>query len=319
MKLGLCLPQLGAGVTAASVKAFAARADELGYDSLWAQEHLFYPLDNPEGYAGVPGRDWPDPYRSRLAPMELLSFVAGMTRNIRVGTSILVTGYHRPIDLAKRAATLDLLSGGRFVLGLGLGWSHAEHRMMETSMERRGPRATEMLRALRACWGDDPVTFEGEFFRIPRSKTTPKPVQTGLDGKPGVPIAAGFWAESAFPRIAELCDYWQPVAHDLGKVMSDSAKINAIARERFGRGPIPLMLRVFASPKLKGVGDLGGSPMHPNWVGTADDMMPLLREVKATGAAELIIDTSFFPQNPGEEGWMMQPDFFQPLLEEAKA
>ena len=317
MKLGLCLPQLGRGVTSKAVQGFAARADALGYDGLWAQEHLYYPLDNPEGYAGIPGRAWPEPYRELVSPMELLSFVAGMTKQIRVGSSILVTGYHRPVQLAKQAASLDLLSGGRFLLGVGLGWSRSEHALMNAPFEKRGPRATEMLRVLRACWGENPVSFEGEFNSVPPSETSPKPVQTSLDGRPGVPIVAGFWAESAFPRIAELCDYWQPVARDLDKVLSDSAKINAIAKERFGRGPVPLMLRVFASPKLKGVREITASSMQPDWAGGVDDMMPLLRQAKATGAAELIIDTSFFSDNPGEEGWLMQPDFFLPLLEEA--
>jgi alkanesulfonate monooxygenase SsuD/methylene tetrahydromethanopterin reductase-like flavin-dependent oxidoreductase (luciferase family) len=251
--------------------------------------------------------------------MEQLAYVAGLTKQIRIGTSILVTGYHRPVPLAKQAATLDVLTDGRFLLGVGLGWSRSEHALLDAPFERRGPRTTEMLKVIRACWGDNPVAFDGEFYSVPKSETSPKPVSRGIDGKPGVPIVAGFWAESAFPRIAGYCDYWQPVARDLDKVMAESAQINAIAKERFGRGPIPVMLRVFASPKLSGVREIAASPMQPNWVGGIDEMMPKLRAAKATGAYELIIDTSFFPENPGADGWLEQLEFFRPLLDEAHA
>ena len=157
MKIGLCLPQLGPHTSATVVRDFATQSETLGFDSLWVQEHLFYPQP-ALGYAGSEDIPWPQPYAQLLAPLELLSFVAGVTHTIGLGTSILVTAYHRPLMLAKQAATLDVLSGGRLQLGLGLGWSEQEYALMDTPFTARGPRSRDFIRALQACLGPDPVS-----------------------------------------------------------------------------------------------------------------------------------------------------------------
>ena len=128
MKIGFNMPQLTAFASRRAVHEFAVRADQLGYDSLWAQDHLLYPKHPTQSHPihqVVLGPDklvpWPEAYESLLAPLESLAYVAGITRHIRVGTSVLVFGYHRPVALAKQIATIDLLSDGRFDLGIGLG------------------------------------------------------------------------------------------------------------------------------------------------------------------------------------------------------
>src|SRR6266403_4827223 len=103
MKLGLCLPQLSAYATPKSIRTFAERADQLGYDSLWAQEHLFFPnkpLDNQPGSGDA--AFWPEYYRYVLAPFEILTFTAAITRQIRIGTSMAISAFHRPVSLAKQ-------------------------------------------------------------------------------------------------------------------------------------------------------------------------------------------------------------------------
>src|SRR4051812_45785345 len=129
--VGLCLPQLGGHVTRDALRGFVESAEELGYGGLWVQEHMFYPHEPTPGYGGVPGRALPEAYRSVLSALETLSTAAAWTSHIEVGTSVLVAGYHRPVQLAQQLATLDLLSGGRLTVGLATGWSDDEHRQAD--------------------------------------------------------------------------------------------------------------------------------------------------------------------------------------------
>ena len=110
-----------------------------------------------------------------LQPLELLAVVAGWTSDIILGTSILVAGYHRPVDLAQRITTLDVLSGGRTVFGFSVGWSDEEHAQYDVDPRTRGRRAGELIDAMKACWGPDPVSYDGEFFTIPVADVDPKP------------------------------------------------------------------------------------------------------------------------------------------------
>ena len=113
MQIGLCLPQLGGHVNRDGLRAFCEQAEELGYGSLWVQEHIFYPLHPVSGYSARPGLKVPDAYRSTLAALETLTAAAAWTTRPVVGTSILVAGLHRPVALAQQLSTIDTLSGGR--------------------------------------------------------------------------------------------------------------------------------------------------------------------------------------------------------------
>jgi probable F420-dependent oxidoreductase len=311
MKIGLCLPQLGPHASLDAVRGFAESAELLGFDSLWVQEHLFYPQP-AVGYAGAPGVPWPEAYAQLLSPLELLSFVAGITGRIRLGTSILVTAYHRPLALAKQASTLDVLSGGRLLLGLGLGWCEQEYQLMDTPFAARGPRSRDFIQALKNCLGPDPVEYKGAFFDIPACRTSPKPVNGSL------PLISGFWSEAGMRRTAEHCDAWMPAGMNISVAAAGMKAINGMARDDFGRGPLDLVYRVFSSPALAGVAEVAATPLSPNWLGSVDSMRGKVEEAVAAGVSELIIDTSFFTENPGVNGWIAQPEFFAPLLEVAR-
>jgi alkanesulfonate monooxygenase SsuD/methylene tetrahydromethanopterin reductase-like flavin-dependent oxidoreductase (luciferase family) len=177
MRVGLALPQLGPHVDARAVRGFAERAETLGFGHLFVQQHLFYPHHVVSGYSARPGLAVPEAYRSVVQPLELLAAVAAWTSQVVVGTSILVAGYHRPLDLAQRISTLDLLSGGRTVFGFSVGWSDEEHAQYDVDPRTRGRRVDELIDALKACWGPDPVSYSGQFFDIPVSDVRPKPVQ----------------------------------------------------------------------------------------------------------------------------------------------
>ena len=260
---------------------------------------------------------WPEAYESLLAPLESLAYVAGITQHIRVGTSVLVFGYHRPVALAKQIATIDLLSGGRFDLGIGLGWSREEYAQMETPFEKLGARCSDFIRALRAAWKTNPTQHDGPFYTIPRGSTSPKPTQRDTHGNPAVPILGGFLSDAGLSRVAELCDAWHPAGHTVELAITRMQQINQMAKEEFGRGPLQLVHRVFAAPALPSVEKIGDQLMQPNWIGTPDEMLPQLKECKEAGIDEVVIDTSFFQEMTSEDDWIAQPDFFKPLLDEA--
>jgi probable F420-dependent oxidoreductase len=309
MRLGLCLPQLGPGIDRDVVRRFAADADRLGFDSLWVQEHLMYPLAPTSGYAGIPGRAWPEPYQEVLAPLEELAFVAAVTERCTIGTSILVAGYHRPIPLAKQVATLDVLAGGRVALGLGVGWSPDEYAQVQVPIERRGRWADELTQALLACWGPDPVSWSGSLFDIPPCRTSPKPVH----GR--VPLVSGFWSEAGMRRTARWFDVWQPAGLPAAAAVERLAAINQLAADEYGRGPLALSLRVFLAPHLPGLAEAPGTGgMRPTWSGGIEELAEELRTAKAAGCDEVVLDASFATGLPPRTGWMEQPEFLAPLL-----
>ncbi len=223
MKIGFGAPVAGAWATPESLGYFATRADELGYDSLWAFHRLLVPAD-PEAMAPV--------YRSVLDPLSALTFAAARTSRIRLGVAIVNLPFVTPVYLAKQAATLDILSEGRFDLGLGVGWQHEEFVASGVTEERRGPRAEEYLKVLHTLWTDEVSSFEGEFYRVEPSRFAPKPVQ-----KPGPPVLLGGVAESALKRAGRAADGWiSRSATDLSKIGEQIATVRRAAADA-GKDP----------------------------------------------------------------------------------
>ena len=142
MQVGLSLPQLGGQVTRGVLQGFCERAEELGFRGFWVQQHLFYPRHPISGYVARPGLAIPERYRSIMAPLETLTAAAAWTSEATLGTSVLVAGYHRPVDLAQRLSTLDILSEGRLVVGFSVGWSDDEHAQMDVDPRTRARAAT---------------------------------------------------------------------------------------------------------------------------------------------------------------------------------
>src|SRR5580658_8918119 len=166
MKIGFGAPVAGAWATPEYLTSFAGRAEDAGYASLWSFQRLLV----PEGSGMEPV------YHSVLDPMVALGYVAARTSRIRLGVAIINLPYLSPAYLAKQAATLDVLSGGRLDLGLGIGWMPEEFTAASASMARRGARTAEYLEVLRRLWADGVSEFSGEFYTIPPARTAPKPV-----------------------------------------------------------------------------------------------------------------------------------------------
>jgi len=197
MKVGIRLPQTGKNAKLENIMSLAKEADEKGFNSLWVLERLLWSI-SPQ-----PGENFPSDWQEVLEPLELLTFVAAITDRIQLGTSVIDIFFHNPVILAKRFATLDLLSGGRAIAGLGIGWSKDEFLASNIPMEKLGKRADEYIRLLKSIWSDEIIEFYGEFYNVPPSKIGPKPIQ-----KPSLPIYFGGSNPNTFSRMAKYANGW---------------------------------------------------------------------------------------------------------------
>jgi probable F420-dependent oxidoreductase len=315
MKIGICVPALGPHVNRAAVRDFAIGAEKAGFDSLWVQEHFMWRQVPKTGYAGAPGVPMPTPYQSLLQPLEMLAFCAAVTDRVQLGTSILVTAYHRPLMLARRLATLDVLSEGRILAGLGLGWMAEEYEHMDTPFERRGGRMTDFVKALKAGFLPDPVSYQGPFFSYPESHSSPKPVQRDELGNPCVPILTGGGNPKSLARCARYAHGWNPAGMPASMCGEIRANLNEMAKG-FGRSiNFPIYLRVFNNPTMPGIPEWdGGFFGRMSWSGGIDAQAKQVEDCKAAGIDHVIIETNFWEPNPSPEFWFKQLDWFTPLV-----
>jgi probable F420-dependent oxidoreductase len=187
---GVILPNYGKDASPDAIRRSAEAAEELGFDSVWATEHI------------IVGREGVDPYGRVYDPLVTLGWIAGWTERIRLGTSIVLVPLHNPMLLAKQVATLQELSGGRFTLGVGMGWHKDEFDFMGVEFKNRGRRADEAIRLMRALWSGE-RDFEGEHWSFHDATAEPHP-------SPQPEIWVGGSSEPAIRRALELGDAWHP-------------------------------------------------------------------------------------------------------------
>lgn len=196
MKIGLVLPQAGQQATRENVIQMAKNAESEGFDSLWVFERLLWPINPQTPYVATPDGSLPIEYQIMLDPLETLTYVAANTNKIALGTSVIDMLFHNPVILARRLATLDILSEGRSIAGFGIGWSKDEYQASNIPFQNRGKRADEFVQVLKRIWTDDVVEFKGKYYSIPASKIGPKPIQ-----KPHPPVYLGGFSPNTFSRI----------------------------------------------------------------------------------------------------------------------
>jgi probable F420-dependent oxidoreductase len=222
MKIGFGAPVSGAWATPENLASFAARAEQAGYDSLWSFQRLLVPE----------GSDMDPVYRSVFDPMAALTYAGAATSRIRLGVAVINLPFVSPAYLAKQAATVDILSGGRFDLGLGIGWMPEEFAATGASMGRRGARTAEYVAVLRNLWADGRSEFSGEFYEIPPASVAPKPAQPG-----GPPILLGGLARPALERAGRIADGWVTSSRtDLSRIAEGAAIVRGAATQA-GRDP----------------------------------------------------------------------------------
>jgi probable F420-dependent oxidoreductase len=196
LKIGITLPQAGQQATRENVIQIANLAEKEGFDSLWVFERLLWPTNPNTPYPATPDGSLPIEYQIMLDPLETLTYVAANTNKIALGTSVIDMLFHNPLVLARRFATLDVLSEGRAIAGFGIGWSKDEYQASNIPFKDRGKRADEFIQVLKRIWTDDVIEFKGKFYNIPASKIGPKPIQ-----KPYPPIYMGGFSPNTYSRI----------------------------------------------------------------------------------------------------------------------
>jgi probable F420-dependent oxidoreductase len=194
MQFGIHLPQYGRSAGAEGIGRAARQAEDLGFADVWVSDHLAVPT-------GVP---YPAPFL--FEPLVTLTWAATHTSTIRLGTGVLVLPYRQPLHLAKELASLDVLADGRVLLGIGAGWLEAEFDALGVPFDERGPRTDDALSALRACWEQRPVDYEGRFYQLRDLQFLPQPGR--------IPVWSGGTSERALRRATTVCDGWQGAYQD---------------------------------------------------------------------------------------------------------
>ena len=208
------------GDSAASPWLFAREAERLGFESIWAGEHVVSPAASEDGHSyhaeGVPRMP---------SSIVRLAGIAAATQRIGIGTAVLILPQHNPFMLAKQLATLDADSGGRLMVGIGIGWNRAEMSIVGGDFDRRVGQTLEALEVLKLLWSGQEVSFDGQFYRFPLLVSAPAPVQS-----PHPPIYLGMNGKDALARVVRYADGWLPSVYKPGEVHGGG--VDRIARGR---------------------------------------------------------------------------------------
>ncbi len=271
MKLGVVLPiwQL----TAAEAESLAVETETAGLDGVFVPDHILAKPATTQHY----GAHWPDPFA-------LLAYLAGRTRRIQLGASVIVLPYRNALVTAKAAATVDQVSGGRFIFGVGVGWDEAEFKDLGLPFRERGRVSDDYIRAIKAAWASDVPDYAGRYLTFGGATFSPRPAQ-----RPHPPIwvggAPGALSDAPLRRCAELGDAWHP----LGLALDDLDKGLGMIRQmasRAGRRTVPgiaprNLLDLTAAPRGAGRAAFQGSP---------DEVTADIQRVKALGAEWMTFD-----------------------------
>lgn len=222
------------------VDKLAIAAEERGFDSIWVPEHTHIPASRTTPYPG--GGDLPKEYSHTLDPFVALGMAAAVTTRLKLGTGICLLIEHQVLTLAKTVATLDHLSNGRVLLGLGAGWNREEMENHGTRYDTRFKKLEEQMRALREVWTNDEASFAGDYENFDRVWSWPKPVQT-----PHPPLILGGETDHTLRRIVRVGDGWLPRAMNPERIIEGMARLKTFAEEA-GRDPATISVSVFAPP-----------------------------------------------------------------------
>ncbi|HZN16307.1 MAG TPA: LLM class F420-dependent oxidoreductase [Acidimicrobiales bacterium] len=225
------------------VVELAQALEERGFESLFVPEHTHIPTSRTTPYPG--GGELPDEYRRTHDPFVMLGAAAAVTTNLKLGTGICLVAQHDTIALAKAVASVDAMSNGRFVFGIGYGWNVDEMQDHGVEPKQRRELVREQMLAMQSLWRDEEASFDGKYVKLPSSWAWPKPVQ-----QPRPPVfIGGAPGPTLFRHIAEYADGWMPIG---GAGVRDSLPALHGALEEAGRDPSTLDLLIFFSIPDKG-------------------------------------------------------------------
>jgi probable F420-dependent oxidoreductase len=295
---------MGAVASPETLVRSAQAAEALDYDSVWVAERLLYPVQPRTRYPGTPDGSLPDFYKDVFEPIETLTFVAAHTTKIRLGTSVLNMPFHNPALLARRLATLDVLSGGRLNVGLGQGWSQDEYLAAGAPRSGLAGRADEFVAVLRAMWGPDPVEHQGPHFQVAPSIIRPKPVQQPI------PIYLAAYAPSALARVALVADGWLPTGIPISAVGPMMAQARDMATAA-GRDGAALKLIVLGHVTLTSA-PLGEG--RADFTGSIDEIRRDVDAAREIGTDLLILNPGATPGTETEAEFTRVQELLRPLV-----
>ncbi len=292
MRFGFALPGRGPLARPDVLVKLAEKADALRYSSIFVTDHVVVPTTYESTYpyspTGKVAGDWSQGY---LEPLALMSFLAGATSRVRLGTSVLVIPYRNPVVTAKMLATLDVMSGGRVILGAGVGWLREEFEALASPpFEQRGRVTEEYLKLMRECWTREPVEWSGAYYRMGQVSAMPKPVQKG-----GIPIWLGGHTDVALRRTGELADGWHPIGFRPPANLHPDEYAEKVAvihgwAKKAGRDPHSITLSFRAPLELLSPRAKPAAGERAMFRGTAAQVIGDIKTYQALGVTDFIFD-----------------------------
>ncbi len=274
MHFGVGLPHFRRLASTEAIVTVAQQAEALGFDSVWVSDHIVVPRSAIPRFGEV-----------FFEPFTTLAYVAGKTQRIRLGTSVIILPYRHPLFMGKALATLDVLSGGRLIVGAAVGWLAEEFEALGIPFTERGARSDEALKVMRALWTEAEPKFEGKFFRFASIKAEPKPLQ-----KPHPPIWIGGSSPAAFRRAAEFADAWHPSHRSVEEIAAGATRFKALAK---ARGRDPNSLEIVARAPLRVITNGAVPEPRPLLVGRPEQIVQDIGMYRAAGVTGFMFDTYY--------------------------
>ncbi len=271
MRYGVAIPHANAFAAPAAIRTMARVVEDLGFDSLWVSDHIIV----PEGSGYIP--------ENMDEPLATLAFLAAETSHVTLGLSVLIVPYRDPVFTAKFLSTVDNLSDGRLVVGVGAGWLEQEFEALGVPFAERGARTDEYLRVYRNLWETETSTFAGQFKQYKNMRMFPKasPTRRGT-----IPIWVGGNGKASIRRAAEFGDGWHPI--NLGpQEFPDFVAQYRAQCARFDRQPGPICLRHMPGGRTRPQG--GAWPLS----GTPAEQAAEIRAYAAAGLDELMLSLPY--------------------------
>jgi probable F420-dependent oxidoreductase len=287
MRFGFGIPNAGATIGGPDIIRFVQRAEALGFESVWTGDHIILPVAATTQYPYTADGSFPlAATENFLEPFTLLAYVAAVTKTVKIGTTVIIVPYRNPIEQAKMLSCLDVLSGGRLICGVGVGWLEKEFDVLGASYKDRGPVTDEYLQIFKTLWTEPAPAFNGRFYSFDGVTMYPKPVQ-----KPHPPIWVGGHSRRAIRRAVRVGDAWHPTRQTPEFVARQLPYLREEA-ERIGRDPRTITISLKRSLDFTDIG-LSGTVLRRSGgalIGTTQDVLDDVRRCQDIGIDQLAYD-----------------------------